>query len=82
MNPKMQAHFCFHDSVQPLQNLRNLAEYGIPPDCVPVELGGNLKFDYQDWLHDIIVEDLLDADALPDKLKHICKQLAQLNKMR
>ena len=72
IHSRLRPLFSFYNAQNLQQNRIALARCGIPPEKVPFELGGDLQFNYQQWLNDRITEDLassfrtIGADAAPE----------------
>mmetsp|Transcript_2269 Transcript_2269/g.3315 ORF Transcript_2269/g.3315 Transcript_2269/m.3315 type:complete len:338 (-) Transcript_2269:325-1338(-) len=58
---KCRNRMIVHSSTNKIENLAKLAECGISPNTVPIELGGELNFDYQGWLNYQLFEEQFDA---------------------
>jgi hypothetical protein len=46
----IRARYRYHLGRSSDEWLAELAKYGIPPQCLPTELGGSLEFSYDEWL--------------------------------
>jgi len=61
----LRTRLVLHHS-SPEQTLQNLVEYGIDRSMIPEVLGGDLDFDYSEWLQDKLVECAEDYYATSD----------------